>query len=137
MTSIRDAQFEGICHELGLRDTIIPSRAISRCLEDVVIGSEAVELSTILKDEARFSTFIAKEEDKGTPNDLHLPADAAVICYYRDGKFSLADEETISRTDNEVVILTHSKNMTALQERWHTEPAQEEDEGEEASKKNK
>jgi trk system potassium uptake protein TrkA len=49
VTSIRDEQFEVICHELGLKDTIIPSRTISRYLEDMVGGSKNVELSTVLK----------------------------------------------------------------------------------------
>jgi trk system potassium uptake protein TrkA len=126
VTSIGDPQFEGICHELGLKDTIIPSRTISRYLEDMVGGGENVELSTVIKDQARFFTLTAKEEDAVAAKDLKLPAGAKVICYYRDGKFSHADEETTFRTGDEIVILTHSKNMPALQERWHTQPAQEE-----------
>jgi trk system potassium uptake protein TrkA len=63
VTSIRDDQFEIICQELGLKDTIIPSRTLSRSLEDMVGGSKNVELSAVLKDEARFFTFTAKEED--------------------------------------------------------------------------
>jgi trk system potassium uptake protein TrkA len=126
VTSIGDPQFEGICHELGLKDTIIPSRTISRYLEDMVGGGENVELSTVIKDQARFFTLTAKEEDAVAAKDLKLPAGAKVICYYRDGKFSHADEETTFRTGDEIVILTHSKNMPALQERWHPQPAQEE-----------
>ena len=126
VTSIGDPQFEGICHELGLKDTIIPSRTISRYLEDMVGGGENVELSTVIKDEARFFTLIAKEEEAVAAKDLKLPTDAKVICYYRDGKFSHADEETTFRIGDEVVILTHSKNMPALQERWQPKSAQAE-----------
>jgi len=126
VTSIGDPQFEGICRELGLKDTIIPSRTISRYLEDMVGGGENVELSTVIKDEARFFTLIAKEEDTVAAKDLKLPTDAKVICYYRDGKFSHADEETTFRIGDEIVILTHSKNMPALQERWPPKSAQEE-----------
>ncbi|MEJ2588289.1 MAG: NAD-binding protein, partial [Deltaproteobacteria bacterium] len=126
VTSIRNAQFEGICHELGLKDTIIPSRTISRYLEDMVSGVENLELSSVIKDEARFFKFSAKEEDAVTAKDLKLSADAKVICFYREGKFSHADEETTFRIGDEVVILTHSKNMAALQERWQPDPAQEE-----------
>jgi trk system potassium uptake protein len=136
VTGIGDPQFEGICHELGLKDTIIPSRTISRYLEDMVGGGENVELSTVIKGEARFFTFIAKEEDAVTAKDLKLPGNAKVICYYRDGKFSHADEETTFRIGDEVVILTHSKNMLALQERWEPKPAQE-GPSDAASKKNK
>jgi trk system potassium uptake protein TrkA len=124
VTSITDAQLEGICLELGLKDTIIPSRAISRNLVDMIGGGENVELSTVIKDEARFFTFIAKEEDAVAAKDLKLPGDAKVICYYRDGKFSPADEETAFHVGDEVVILTHSKNMPALEERWQPKPAQ-------------
>ena len=126
VTSIGDPQFEVICHELGLKDTIIPSRTISRYLGDMVGGTENVDLSAVIKDEARFFTLIAKEEDAIAAKDLKLPADAKVICYYRDGKFSHADEETTFRIGDEVVILTHSKNMLALEERWQQKPSQEE-----------
>jgi trk system potassium uptake protein TrkA len=82
VTSIRDEQFEVICHELGLKDTIIPSRTISRYLEDMVGGSKNVELSTVLKDEARFFTFTAKEEDAVVVKELNclrMPASFAII----------------------------------------------------------
>jgi len=135
VTSIGDPQFEGICHELGLKDTIIPSRTISHYLEDMVGGSggggENVEFSTVIKDEARFFTLVAKEEDAVAARDLELPADARVICYYRDSKFSHADEETKFRTGDEIVILTHSKNMPALQERWQSKPSPKEPQPEE------
>ena len=124
VTSIGDPQFEGICHELGLKDTIIPSRTISRYLEDMVGGGENVELSAVIKDEARFFILIAGKEEAVAAKDLKLPAEAKVICYYREGKFAQADEETTFRPGDEVVILTHSKNMPALQERWPSEPAQ-------------
>ncbi|MDH3238751.1 MAG: NAD-binding protein [Deltaproteobacteria bacterium] len=126
VTSIRDPQFEGICHELGLKDTIIPSRTISRYLEDMVGGTETVELSTVIKDEARFFTFTVKEENAVPVKELKLPAEARAVCYYREGRFSHADEETKLQNGDEVVVLTHSKNMSALQERWQPKPAQEE-----------
>ncbi len=125
VTSIGDPQFEYICHKLGLEDTIIPSRTISRYLVDMVGGSENVELSSIIKGEARFFVLTAGKEDAVAAKDLDLPDAAKVICYYRDGKFSHADEETTFREADEVVILTHSKNLHALQERWQPKPAQE------------
>ncbi len=118
VTSINDVQFEGICRELGLEETIIPSRAISRYLQDMVGGHKNVELSTILKDEARFFTFTAGEEDAVAVKELKLPAGARVICYYREGKFAHADVETTMRAGDEVVILTHSKILGELEKRW-------------------
>jgi trk/ktr system potassium uptake protein len=127
VTSIGDPQFEGICHELDLKDTIIPSRTISRYLEDMVGGSETVEISTVIKGEARFFTLIAKEEDTVAAKELNLPVGAKVICFYRDGEFAHIDKGTTFQKGDEIVILTHSKNMPALLERWppmllHDEP---------------
>ncbi|MDA3786416.1 MAG: TrkA family potassium uptake protein [Deltaproteobacteria bacterium] len=129
VTSIGDSQFEGICHELGLTDTIIPSRTIGRYLQGLVGGGENIELATVIKDEARFFTMIAKEEEAVAAKDLQLPRDAKVICYYRDGKFYHAEEETTFRKGDEIVILTHSKNMPALQERWRPKAEPGEPEG--------
>ncbi|MGD9948097.1 MAG: TrkA family potassium uptake protein [Desulfobulbus sp.] len=122
VTSISNPQYEGICHELGLSDTIITSRTISRSLEDMVSGGKPIETAAILKDDARFFTLTAKEEDAVTAMDLHLPDDARVICYYREGKFFHADETTTFHRGDEIVILTVSKNMAALQERWQPKP---------------
>ena len=126
VTSIGDPQFEEICHELGLQDTIIPSRTISRYLEDMVGGTENVDLSAVIKDEARFFTFSAGPEAAVPVAELNLPADSRVICYYRDGRFALADDLTKLQEDDEVVVLTHSKNMAALQKLWLTRPVEDE-----------
>jgi trk system potassium uptake protein TrkA len=136
VTSIGDPQFEGICHELGLQDTIIPSRTISRYLEDMVGGTENVDLSAVIKDEARFFTFTAQKENAVPVEELKLPAEARVVCYYREGRFAFADEGTKLQEDDEVVVLTHSKNMAALQERWQPKQAQGES-TESAAKKDK
>ena len=118
VTSIRDEQFESICRELGLEDTIIPSRTISRYLQDMVAGSQHVELSTVLKHEARFFTFTATEADAVEVSALKLPEDARVICFYRDEKFVLVEPKTKLEESDEVVVLTHEKNLEKLKERW-------------------
>ena len=123
VTSIGDEQLEGICRELGLKDTIIPSRTISHYLEDMVEGTENLALSTVLKEEARVFMFIADEEDAVTVEDLGLPQEAKVICYYREDRFGLAEQGTKLQKGDEVVVLTHSKNMLALQERWQPKSA--------------
>lgn len=115
---IQDPEFESICRELGLGGTIIPSKTIGRYLADMVMGLDILELSTIIKDEARFFTFTADRADSGTVAELDLPAGARVVCYYRDNHFHLADPETKLRKGDEVVILTHSENLPALREQW-------------------
>jgi len=116
--SIEDPELTSICHELGLEHTVIPDQTISRYLADVAIGVDVLELSTLIKGEARFFSFIATEDDAGSIEALHLPGEARVICCYRDGELMLpADQDKLRRGD-EVVILTHSKHLAALRERW-------------------
>jgi hypothetical protein len=50
--------------------------------------------------------------------DLDLPDNAKVVCFYRNGRFILARDETKLSKDDEVVILTHSENISDLKERW-------------------
>ena len=116
--SIQDPEFEGICWELDLKDTILPSRTISRYLADMVEGLDILELSTVIKGEARFFAFTVDKEKEKSVADLELPKNAKVICYYRDGRFSLAHDETKLRKGDEMVILTHSENIGELRERW-------------------
>jgi trk system potassium uptake protein TrkA len=125
VTNIADLQFEGICQELGLEDTIIPSRTISRYLVDMVHGGGIVEIATVIKDEARFFSFAAGEDDAVKVSDLELPDESRVICFYRDDRFHLADTDTALQESDEVVILTHSKNLPALQDRWRPKEAKD------------
>jgi trk system potassium uptake protein len=117
--SIQDPEFEGICWELDLKDTILPSRTISRYLADMVEGVDILELSTVIKGEARFFAFTVDGEEGKKVTDLDLPKKARVICYYRDGRFSLADETTKLRKGDEMVVLAHSEVIGDLRERWN------------------
>lgn len=116
ITGIQDPEFENICHELELEDTIIPSRTISRYLGDMVEGHDILELSTVIKHEARFFTFTA-EKEYGV-EELGLPKTARAVCYYRNNSFCLVNEGAKFRKGDEVVILTHSENLPQLRERW-------------------
>lgn len=118
VTSIQDPEFEDICWDLGLEDTIVPSRTISRYLADMVSGHGFMELASVIKGEARFFSFTAEDEDAKRVEELDLPKGAGVICLYRGGTFMLTQESTKIRSGDEVVILTHSKNLSDLKKRW-------------------
>ena len=119
ITSIKDTDLLQLCRELGLEDTIIPVWALSRYLDNMVRGLDHINLSTLLKEDARFFTFTAGEEDAVSVSELGLPKDAKVIYYYRDNKFNFADDDTKLCKGDEVVILTHSKNLPDFNERWY------------------
>lgn len=121
ITSLENPEFEEICRELDLEHTIIPSRTISRYLADMIQGVDIMELSTVMKDTARFFTFEAGKEDAGAIEDLELPETAKIVCYYRDGRFSLAAAATNLKAGDEVVILTDSDTLPELKKRWNSE----------------
>jgi len=118
VTRIEDPEFEHICVGLGLEDTIVPARTIGRYLADRFAGHDLLELSAMIKDEARVFSFVVREEDAITIEALDLPKDSRVVCCYREGKFTLPKQVDKLRVDDEVVVITHSRNMTELEKRW-------------------
>jgi trk system potassium uptake protein TrkA len=118
VTKIEDFDLEQICAELGLEHTIIPTRTISNYLADMARGVDYLELTTMIKGAARFFSFRAGKGEAVAIEKLELPDMARVICYYRDGAFHLASDGEKLQEGDEVVILTHSKNMKELTERW-------------------
>jgi trk/ktr system potassium uptake protein len=122
VTKIVDPEFEHICTELGLEDTIIPSRTIGRYLADVFDGHDMLELSSMIRDEARIFSFIARKEQEGAVSALKLPGGSRVICLYRRDKFVVPDEQTVIKADDEVVIVTHRQNLKELKENCSTPP---------------
>ncbi|HEY0634315.1 MAG TPA: TrkA family potassium uptake protein [Gammaproteobacteria bacterium] len=118
VTRIEDPSFEHICIELGLEDTIVPSRTIGRHLADLFEGRDPLELSTMIRDDARAFAFVAREADEVEVQALQLPNSSRVICIYRDGKFLVPHGDTRLQREDEVVIITHRDYLPALIERW-------------------
>jgi len=125
VTKIADPEFEHICIELGLEETIIPSRTIGRYLADTIRGRDVLELSAFIKDEARVFGFIAGEADEQPLAELALPEDSRIICVYRNGNFMPAKEGLKLKRQDEVVILTHSRHLAELRDRWPGQSARE------------
>lgn len=120
VTRIEDPELEHICIELGLENTIIPARTIGRFLADLFEGRDPLELSTLIRDEARVFSFVARESDAGELRQLELPDQSRVICIYRNSSLIIPEAEEKIRDNDEVVIITHRKNLPQLKERWST-----------------
>jgi trk system potassium uptake protein len=118
VTKIEDPEFQHICSELGLTDTIIPDLNTARTLADMVAGRNAMDLSAAIRGEVRFFTFVARDEDEGASASIDLPQGARIVLIYRGEDFLVADAQTNILPNDEVVVLTHSKNLPKLQERW-------------------
>jgi trk system potassium uptake protein TrkA len=117
VTRIDDPDFEHICVELGLNDTIIPARTIGRFMTNMVEGRDPLELSAMIKDEAAVFSFVAREQDQGPVGDLDLPADARLMCVYRDGRLALPDEDYKVKAGDEVVLITRRDRLQELKDR--------------------
>jgi trk system potassium uptake protein TrkA len=119
VTQIVDPEFEHICIELGLEDTIIPARTIGLHLADMFEGRDPLELSTIIRDDARAFSFVADEDHSGPIADLDLPEDTRVICLYRNDDLILPERDTRLRAEDEVVCLAHRDRLAELEKRFN------------------
>ena len=117
VTKIDDPELEHVCIELGLEHTIIPARTIGHHLSDLVDGQDPLELSTIIRDEARIYSFVLKEEIT-LLSELNLPKACRVICVYRSNKMLIPTDETSLQLDDEIVVIVHRDQLAALKERY-------------------
>ena len=120
VTKINDPEFEHICIELGLEDTIIPARTVGRYLSEMFEGTNPLEISAMIKADARVFSFVARDDDAKPIAELELPDATRIICLYRDQKFLLPGEGDRLKSGDEVVLITHSRNLPALAVRWST-----------------
>jgi trk system potassium uptake protein TrkA len=118
VTRIANPEYEHICLELGLEDTIIPSRTIAHFLADTAQGQDALELSAMIKNGARVFTFVAGEDQAVAVSELALPEDTRIVCIYRGDAFLLPDGDTRLEEEDEVVLITHHERMEEVAERF-------------------
>lgn len=119
VAKIDDPEFEHICIELGLEDTIIPARTIGRYLADMCEGRDPLELSTMIREEARVLSFVVQKAQQGSIADLNLPDHSRVVCVYRDDNFILPDTDFGLKVNDEVIMITHRDNVEELTELMH------------------
>jgi len=119
VTRIEDPSYEHICLELGLTDLIVPDYTIARYLADMVEGQNPLEISALIKGEARIFSFVARKEDEGSIAELALPAQSQIMFLYRDEKFILPEPDTALKKGDEIVIIAHSKVLPEIESRWN------------------
>ena len=118
VTRIEDPSYEHICVELGLEDIIIPDYTIARHLADICAGQNPLELSALIRGDARVFSFIARKEDEGSLADLPLPDGCRLMFLYHEDEFMLPAAGTVLQRGDEVVIIAGSKAFAQLQARW-------------------
>ncbi len=118
VTKIDDPELEHICIELGLKETIIPTRSTGRLLADKFEGRDPLELSTMLRDEARIYSFILPDDFAGTSAALELPNEARVVCVYRQEKLIIPEDNTELLTGDDVIVIVQRDSLLELEKRW-------------------
>ena len=114
VTKIDDPEFEHICLELGLEDTIIPARTVGRHLADMCEGRDPLEISTMIRDEARAYSFVVRTDQAGPLAKFKLPEQTRVVCIYRQERFILPEPDTQLKAEDEVVLLTNRDRLSDL-----------------------
>jgi trk system potassium uptake protein TrkA len=123
ITRIENAEFEHVCLELGLVDTIVPEVTIARHLADMMEGRDPLELSATLVGDARLVPLVVSEDEAGPIEGLELPGDSRVICFYRDDELVFAKPGLELRKGDEAVVLARIDDADALRERRAKTPA--------------
>ncbi len=118
ITKIEDAEYQHICTELGLTDTVVPDESVAHMLVDMLAGNESVELTAFVKGGARFFPFIVRGGDAGPVGELDLPEQTRLVCIYRDNSFLLPEDATRLKDGDEVLVITHEDQVERLRERW-------------------
>ncbi len=115
---IQEPDYEPICTELGLTDTIVPDETIARHLADNLEGRDMTELSSMLRGEVRFFPLPVGKEAPDSVGELELPSKTQAICIYRDNDFLLPDPDTRLKRGDEVLLITSSEHLPDLKARW-------------------
>jgi trk system potassium uptake protein TrkA len=121
ITRIQDAEFEHVCLELGLVDTIVPEVTLARHLADVMEGRDPLELSATLGADARLISFVVGDDEDGPIEEVGMPGDSRIICLYREDKLIFAESGVELRKGDKIVVLARIKDVDALKERWSKE----------------
>jgi trk system potassium uptake protein len=115
---ISNPQFQRICNELGLDDTVLPNRAVASHLVDLLRGEKSLEMSSLIRGDADVFNFVVRRADAGPLDELQLPEDTRIVCLYRDDSFTLPEAIDALEAGDEVILVTHKDRLAELKKRW-------------------
>ncbi|EKV31802.1 Trk system potassium uptake protein TrkA [Caenispirillum salinarum AK4] len=138
---IQDADFLGICEELGLENTIIPDQTMARHVVDLVVAGADADLSAFIGGGVRFYSFEVTEDEAGPCTDLDLPEKTRPVLIQRGEDFELAEEASEVQAGDRVLLVTHVDHLSELRDRWparHVREGEQQDgrQGRDKSKRN-
>jgi trk system potassium uptake protein TrkA len=111
VTKISDTELEYVCAELRLHNTVNADQVTARRLVDLVEGRGVVELSTVLRGDARFFVMPVTEDEAGPLSELKLPAGTHVLYGYHEDALFMPEDDTRLRAGDDLVLLTNSEQL--------------------------
>lgn len=126
---IIDAEFSGICEELGLENTIIPDRTMAQHVIDLLIAGADADLSAFIGGGVRFYSFDVGEHEAGTWDDLALPGRTRPVVVQRDDDFRPADETDGVEAGDRLLLVTHVDHLEDLHRRFSGRHVQKDEDG--------
>lgn len=118
VNKIEDPEFEHICTELGLAESLVPMHTVGRYLADIAEGQSIIEVSDILRGEARIFSFVVNKSQTGRIADLSLPDSARAVWVYRNvDELLFAAPDTRLQAGDEVIVLTRADAVQGLRKR--------------------
>ena len=118
ITRIENEEFEHVCLELGLVDTIVPEVTVARHLADMMEGRNPLELSAALGSDARLVSFVLGEDHEGRVQDIDMPGDSRIVCLYRDDELVFAEPDFALEKGDKIVALARTEDADTLSEKW-------------------
>lgn len=115
---VNDPQFQRICTELGLADSIMPNRAVAAHLKELLAGERSLELSSMIRGDAALFSFVASDKDAGPLEALPLPDGSRILCLYRDDQMHLPQPGGTLKTGDEVILIAHQEILKQLRDTW-------------------
>lgn len=121
VTKIDDPDFEQVCAELELQDTIMPEEEVAESLVDLISGQHRAALSAAIRGQVRFFPFKVSEQYDGKRcSDLDLGPHTLAVVVNRHGqdKSEVVDEHIKLHRGDELVLVTHDSELERLHERF-------------------
>lgn len=118
ITRIENAEFEHVCLELGLVDTIVPEVTVARHLADMMEGRNPLEMSAALGTDARLVSFVLGGDHEGRIGDIDMPGDSRIVCLYREDDLIFAEPDVELEKGDKIVALARTEDADALRKKW-------------------
>lgn len=117
ITKIDDPDFEQVCTELDLQDTIMPQEEVAEALVDMTTGQQRAALSATIRGQVRFHAFNVPADLDGKRAgevDLGKHTRAVAVNRHENDKSEVVDETVKLHKHDELVVVTHESELDRL-----------------------